>query len=86
MLLNAARPHTENIVFIADASRLKQGLRIPGCRIPIEAPDRLRAVRPNFLLVLPWNIADEIMEATRFIGGWGGRFVIPSAVPRVIAV
>jgi hypothetical protein len=35
-------------------------------------------------LVLPWNIADEIMEATRFIGGWGGRFVIPSPVLRVI--
>jgi SAM-dependent methyltransferase len=84
MLLNAARPQTEDIVFIADASKLKQGYRIPGCRIPIAAPDRLRAVRPDFLLVLPWNIADEIMEATRFIGGWGGRFVIPSPVLRVI--
>jgi 2-polyprenyl-3-methyl-5-hydroxy-6-metoxy-1,4-benzoquinol methylase len=84
MLLNAARPHTEDIVFIADASPLKQGHRIPGCRVPIAAPDRLRAVRPDFLLVLPWNIADEIMEATRFIAGWGGRFVIPSPVLRII--
>ncbi len=85
MLLNAAGADSETIVFVADASPLKQGYRMPGCRIPIVAPDRLKAVRPDFLLVLPWNIADEIMEATRFIGAWSGQFVIPSPVLRVIA-
>lgn len=85
MLLNAAGVTSEDVVSVADASPLKQGHRMPGCRIPIVAPDRLRVVRPDFLLVLPWNIADEIMEATRFIGAWGGRFVIPSPALRIIA-
>jgi SAM-dependent methyltransferase len=84
MLLNAAGADSSDILFVADASPLKQGLRMPGCRIPIVPPDRLAAARPDFLLVLPWNIAGEIMEATRFIGAWGGRFVVPSPVLRVI--
>jgi SAM-dependent methyltransferase len=85
MLLNAAGVGSADIVFVADASPLKQGFRMPGCRIPIVPPDRLVAARPDFLLVLPWNIADEIMEATRFIADWGGRHVIPSPSLRVIA-
>jgi SAM-dependent methyltransferase len=85
MLLNAARADSENIAFVADASPLKQGHRMPGCRIPIVPPDRLLSARPDFLLVLPWNIAGEIMAATRFIGAWGGRFVVPSPALRVIA-
>jgi hypothetical protein len=68
-----------------DASPLKQGHRMPGCRIPIVPPDHLLAARPDHLLVLPWNIAGEIMEATRFIGAWGGRFVVPSPTLCVIA-
>jgi SAM-dependent methyltransferase len=85
MLLNAACASSADIVFVADANELKQGHRMPGCRIPIVPPDRLHAARPDFLLVLPWNIAGEIIEATRFIGAWGGRFVVPSPALHVIA-
>jgi SAM-dependent methyltransferase len=85
MLLNAACASPTDIVFVADASPLKQGHRMPGCRVPIVPPDRLHTVRPDFLLVLPWNIAGEIMDATRFIGDWGGRFVIPSPFLRIVA-
>jgi hypothetical protein len=85
MLLNAAGVGPADIAFIADANPLKQGHRLPGCRIPIMPPDRIKAVRPEYLLILPWNIADEIMRATRYIGDWGGRFVIPSPDLRVIA-
>lgn len=85
MLLNAAGASPADIMFVADANPLKQGHRMPGCRIPIVPPDRLRVARPDFLLVLPWNIADEIIAATRFIGAWGGRFVVPSPALRVIA-
>ena len=85
MLLNAAGVDPSDIAFIADANPLKQGRRVPGCRIPIVPPDHIRAMRPEFLLILPWNIADEIMRATCFIGDWGGRFVIPSPDLRVIA-
>jgi hypothetical protein len=84
MLLNAAGVGPSDIAFIADANPLKQGHRVPGCRIPIMPPDRIRAVRPEFLLILPWNIADEIMRATSYIGDWGGRFVIPSPALRVL--
>ena len=84
MLLNAAHTSSADIMFVADANPLKQGHLVPGCRIPIVAPEQLRVGRPDFLLVLPWNIAGEIMEATRFIGDWSGRFVIPSPELRVI--
>jgi SAM-dependent methyltransferase len=84
MLLNAAGASSADIMFVADANQLKQGHRMPGCRIPIVPPDRLADARPDFLLVLPWNIADEIMRATSFIGAWGGRFVVASPVLRVI--
>jgi hypothetical protein len=85
MLLNAAGVGPSDIVFIADANPLKQGHFIPGCRIPIVPPDRIQAVRPEFLLILPWNIADEIMRVTSYIADWGGQFVIPSPDLRVIA-
>jgi SAM-dependent methyltransferase len=84
MLLNAAGVGPSDIAFIADANPLKQGHRVPGCRIPIMPPDHIRAARPEFLLILPWNIADEIMRATSYIGDWGGRFVIPSPALRVL--
>ena len=84
MLLNCADVSAEQIDCIADASPLKQGQRIPGCRLPIVPPDHLRHLRPDYLLILPWNIADEIMAATAFIGEWGGRFVIPSPTLRVV--
>jgi SAM-dependent methyltransferase len=84
MLLNAANAGSADIGFVADASPLKQAHRMPGCRIPIVSPERLRTDPPDYLLILPWNIAGEIMDATRFIGGRGGRFVIPSPSLRVI--
>jgi|SRR5580658_1944899 SAM-dependent methyltransferase len=84
MLLNAAGIGPADIAFVADANPLKQGHRMPGCRVPIVPPERLRMERPDFLLILPWNIASEIMDATRFIGEWGGRFVVASPALRVI--
>ena len=84
MLLNAAGAGPRDIAFVADANTLKQGRLMPGCRIPVVAPEHLRAARPDRLLILPWNIAGEIMAATSFIGGWGGRFVIPSPALRLV--
>jgi len=84
MLLNAARVGPDEIVCVADANPLKQGRRMPGCRIPVVPVDHLRRVRPDYLLILPWNIADEIIQATGFIRDWGGRHVVPSPVLRVV--
>jgi hypothetical protein len=83
MLLNAAAVTAEEILCVADANPLKQGHRIPGCRIPIVPAEAFRTTRPDYVVVLPWNIAGEIMRATSFIGDWGGRFVIPSPKLRV---
>lgn len=84
MLLNAMGATRWDIAFVADANGLKQGHRIPGCRIPVVAPDQLRTSRPDYLLILPWNIADEIMAATSFIADWGGKFVVPGRTPRIV--
>jgi len=84
MLLNAAGATEADIRFVADANPLKQGNRVSGCRIPIVAPDRIRDARPDFVLVLPWNLADEITRTLGFIAAWGGRFVIPSPELRII--
>jgi SAM-dependent methyltransferase len=82
MLLNAVGAGPDDIAFVADANPLKQGTLMPGCRIPVTAPAHLHVARPDALVILPWNIADEIMRATAFIGGWGGQFVVPS--PRLV--
>jgi C-methyltransferase C-terminal domain len=66
-------------MFVADRSAHKQGLLLPGSRIPIVAPQLVLDHRPADLIILPWNIADEIVREMRAIRQWGGRFVI--AVP-----
>jgi hypothetical protein len=70
----------ELIEFVVDASPHKQGCFLPGSHIPIVHEDRLRATRPDFVLILPWNLRDEITEQLAYIRAWGGRFVtcIPS--------
>ena len=52
-----------------------------GSRIPIYAPDHIRATRPDYLLILPWNLREEIMAQMADIRAWGGQFVVP--IPRV---
>jgi SAM-dependent methyltransferase len=84
MLLNAAGITADQLVVVADASTLKQGHLMPGCHIPVVPPSHLRTLRPDYLLILPWNIAPEVMQATSFIADWGGRFVTPSPTLRVV--
>ena len=84
MLLNIAGIDTADVRFVVDANPLKQGHRLPGCRIPVVSPGLLDIEKPDFLLILPWNIADEIIAANAPIGAWGGRFVIPSPTLRIM--
>jgi SAM-dependent methyltransferase len=67
--------------FTVDRSPHKQGRFLPGSRIPVRAPDDLLAARPDYVLILPWNLRDEIVAQMRAVGDWGGRFVV--AVPRL---
>jgi SAM-dependent methyltransferase len=69
------------IEYTVDRSPYKQGRFLPGTHIPIYHPGRIRETRPDYVLVLPWNLKDEIMEQLQFIREWGGRFVVP--IPKV---
>ena len=70
--------------FTVDRSPHKQGRFLPGSRIPVRAPDDLLAARPDYVLILPWNLRDEIVGQMRAVGEWGGRFVV--AVPQLEVV
>ena len=65
------------IEYTVDRSPHKQGRFLPGSHIPIYHPDRIRETTPDYVVILPWNLKNEIMEQLQFIRGWGGRFVIP---------
>ncbi len=76
-LLNYCGVGPDLIRFTVDASPHKQGMLLPGTRIPVLHPDAIRTERPDFVLILPWNLKDEITSQMRDIAEWGGRFVVP---------
>jgi len=65
------------IAYTVDRSPYKQGRFLPGSRIPIYHPDRIRETTPDYVVVLPWNLKSEIIEQLQFIRDWGGKFVVP---------
>jgi SAM-dependent methyltransferase len=69
------------IEYTVDRSPYKQGRFLPGTHIPIYHPGRICETRPDYILVLPWNLKNEIIEQLQFIREWGGRFVVP--IPKV---
>ncbi|MFL5500187.1 MAG: methyltransferase domain-containing protein [Gemmatimonadaceae bacterium] len=76
-LLNYCGIRTDFIDFTVDRSPHKHGKFLPGTHIPIHAPERLWDARPDYVLILPWNLKTEIMEQLSGIRAWGGRFVVP---------
>lgn len=83
-LLNFAGVRPDLIPFVCDAAPSKQGKYLPGSHIPIVPPAGLREHRPDFVIILPWNIAPEIMREHGYIRDWGGQFVV--AVPNLSVV
>lgn len=81
-LLNYAGVKPDLLSFVCDAAGYKQGKYLPGSRIPVHAPDRIEELRPDFVVIFPWNIADEIMDQIGHIRNWGGQFV--TAVPTLV--
>jgi hypothetical protein len=65
------------IEYTVDRSPYKQGRFLPGTHIPIYHPDRIRETKPDYVVILPWNLKSEIMKQLQYIREWGGRFVIP---------
>jgi len=82
-LLNYCGIRGDSISFTVDRSPHKQGRFLPGTHIPIEHPDRVREVKPDYVFILPWNLKDEIMQQLAYIREWGGQFLVPIPVPRV---
>jgi SAM-dependent methyltransferase len=80
-LLNTCGIGSDLLDFTVDRSPHKQGRFLPGTRLPIHPPEQVKAARPDYLLILPWNIKDEIMSQMACVRAWGGRFVVP--IPQV---
>jgi len=78
-LFNYAGVKPDLLSYVCDAASSKQGKYLPGSHIPVVAPDELRRKKPDTVLILPWNIATEVMELHGYVKEWGGRFVV--AVP-----
>jgi hypothetical protein len=76
-LLNHCGIRSDLLSYTVDRSPLKQGRFLPGTHIPIFAPEHLAETRPDYLLVLPWNLREEISEQLGYVQSWGGRLVFP---------
>lgn len=83
-LLNYCGIRTDFLDYTVDLSPHKQNKYLPGTHIPIKHPDKIKEDKPDYILILPWNIKDEIMEQMNFIREWGGKFVIP--IPEVVVL
>ena len=80
-LLNTCGIGTDLIAYVVDRSPHKQGRYLPGSRLPIHPPERIFETKPRYVLILPWNLREEIVTAMAGIRDWGGRFVVP--IPKV---
>src|SRR5262249_7481343 len=76
-LLNYCGVRSDFIDYVVDRNPLKQGRFLPGTRIPIHDPQRIAETRPDYLLLLPWNLRDEIIGQMGHVRDWGCRFVTP---------
>ncbi len=83
-LLNYCGIRTDFLDYTVDRSPHKQGNFLPGTHIPIYAPEKIKETKPDYVLILPWNLKKEISEQMKFIETWGGRFVVP--IPEVAII
>ncbi|SHN60499.1 class I SAM-dependent methyltransferase [Bradyrhizobium erythrophlei] len=80
-LLNYCGVRTDFIDYTVDRNPYKQGMYLPGTRIPIYAPDKIAATRPDYVMILPWNLREEIAGQLGYVRDWGAKFVVP--IPEV---
>ena len=76
-LLNYCGIRTDFLDYTVDRNPYKHGRFLPGTHIPIHPPEKIKETRPDYVLILPWNLKDEIMEQLAYIRNWGGQFVVP---------
>ncbi len=75
-LLNYCAIRTDMIAFTVDRNPYKHGMFLPGTHIPIHPPERIAEARPDYVVIMPWNLKDEIMGQLAYIRDWGGKFVV----------
>jgi len=84
-LLNYCGIRTDFVDYLVDRNPYKQGKYLPGVRIPIHPPEMIRETKPDYLLILPWNISDEVMKYTAYLREWGGQWVVPIPAVKVLS-
>jgi SAM-dependent methyltransferase len=84
-LLNYCGIGRDFLDYTVDRSPYKQGKYTPGTHIPILAPEEIRRTKPDYLLLLPWNLKDEITAQMSYIREWGGQFIVPIPRPQILA-
>jgi 2-polyprenyl-3-methyl-5-hydroxy-6-metoxy-1,4-benzoquinol methylase len=80
-LLNYCGIRTDFVDYAVDRNPYKHGKFLPGTHIPIHPPDKFQLTKPDYILILPWNLKDEIIEQNSYVRGWGAKFVVP--IPEV---
>lgn len=83
-LLNYCGIRTDLLEFTVDRNPHKQGKFLPGTHIPIYAPERIREERPDYILILPWNLEREITEQLSYVHEWGARLIVPIPSPKIL--
>ena len=80
-LLNYCGIRRDLLAYTVDAAESKQGTYTPGTHIPIYEPEQIARTRPDYILILPWNLSDEIVGALDYARSWGAKFVV--AIPEL---
>ena len=83
-LLNYAGVRSDLLAWVADANPHKQGKFLPGSRIPILAPAQIAEQKPDYVLLLPWNLSDELATELAYVQSWGGRLFVAVPVIRFL--
>jgi len=83
-LLNYCGLGTDFLDYTVDRSPYKQGLYLPGTHVPVKSPEKIRETKPDYVVILPWNLKDEISEQMAYIREWGGKFIV--LIPRITVI
>ena len=83
-LLNYAGVRPDLLAYVVDRNPAKQDKFLPGCRIPIMSEAQLKQTQPNYVVILPWNLCDEVTEQLGYVREWGAKFV--TAVPKLVVI
>ena len=83
-LLNYCGVGRELVEYTVDRNPHKQGRYLPGTHIPIFEPERISVTKPDYILILPWNLKNEIINQLSFARAWGAQFVVPIPEPQIV--